>query len=168
MTDEKNTNVKESKNDTLAFIIGGLFILGLVFATYNYFSDQYSNRPEDAEETNIIEKIKETLSARTSDSEEEKDGETTGKSAETSVDEKPVVQVGEWVANSYEEGDIKAGTYTVIYGDTLWEIANAVYGDGTMWTLIRDANLSSIDFLPNGQQALIYAGQTLTIPATQS
>ncbi len=69
-----------------------------------------------------------------------------------------------WVANDYVKGDISSGNYTVIDGDTLWEIAEAVYGDGTMWTKILDANKSDVGFLPNGSQALIVVGQTLVLP----
>ncbi|MEN9389124.1 MAG: hypothetical protein RLY61_208 [Candidatus Parcubacteria bacterium] len=69
-----------------------------------------------------------------------------------------------WTANDYTKGDIGKGTYKVKDGDTLWEIAEAVYGDGSMWVNILAANTNSVDFLANGQQALIYAGQTITIP----
>jgi len=69
-----------------------------------------------------------------------------------------------WVANDYKFGDIKQGNYTVKSGDTLWEIAEAVYGDGTGWVKILDVNPSSIGYLSGGQQALIYTGQTLVIP----
>uniref|UniRef100_A0A7C4XTK0 LysM peptidoglycan-binding domain-containing protein n=1 Tax=candidate division WWE3 bacterium TaxID=2053526 RepID=A0A7C4XTK0_UNCKA len=69
-----------------------------------------------------------------------------------------------WVANDYTQGEIKSGSYTVVAGDTLWEIAEAVYGDGTQWTRILEANKGSIGFLPNGSQALIEIGQTLQLP----
>jgi nucleoid-associated protein YgaU len=69
-----------------------------------------------------------------------------------------------WTANDYTKGDIGKGTYKVKDGDTLWEIAEAVYGDGSLWVNILAANTNSVDFLANGQQALIYAGQTITIP----
>jgi len=69
-----------------------------------------------------------------------------------------------WTANDYGKGDIDKGSYVVKDGDTLWEIAEGVYGDGSMWVNILAANSNSVDFLANGQQALIYAGQTITIP----
>ena len=65
------------------------------------------------------------------------------------------------------EGDtayIKGKTYTVVEGDTLWEIAEAVYGSGFEWGRILNANCDSISYLPNGSQALIVPGQVLQLP----
>ena len=69
-----------------------------------------------------------------------------------------------WVANDYEFGDVQTGNYTVISGDTLWELAEAAYGDGTQWVDILNANTDNVGYLPNGEQALILVGQTLLIP----
>ena len=69
-----------------------------------------------------------------------------------------------WVANDYKEGDIKGKTYTVVEGDTLWEIAEAVYGNGFEWERILSANSDSISYLPNGSQALIVPDQVLQLP----
>jgi len=68
-----------------------------------------------------------------------------------------------WRATDYEKGDIGIGEYEVQLGDTLWEIAEAVYGDGFMWTKILNSNKGSIGFLPDGSQALIDVGQVLSI-----
>lgn len=72
-------------------------------------------------------------------------------------------QTGKWRATDYVKGDIKAGSYEVKLGDTLWEIAEAVYGDGSQWTKILENNSTTVGFLPNGSQALIIPGQFLTI-----
>ena len=69
-----------------------------------------------------------------------------------------------WIATDYTQGDIKNGQYVVKRGDTLWEIAEAVYGNGSQWHRILDANKDSVGFLPNGSQALIVTGQILLIP----
>ena len=95
--------------------------------------------------------------------------------AETQSVEKPTAQekslktqekikaTGIWIATDYVKGDITPGEYIVKQGDTLWEIAEAVYGDGYQWTKILDLNKAAIRKLPNGEQALIVPGQVLTI-----
>ena len=57
------------------------------------------------------------------------------------------------------EGQIASGakTYTVVRGDTLWDIAVAQYGDGYKWSAIAQANA-----LVNPD--LIHAGNVLTLP----
>lgn len=69
-----------------------------------------------------------------------------------------------WVATDYQYKDIPIGTYIVRTGDTLWELAEGAYGDGTKWRLILQANSKSIGFLPNGTQAKILPGALLIIP----
>ncbi len=68
---------------------------------------------------------------------------------------------GYWTPNNYEKGDISGNSYTVVSGDTLWEISEAVYGTGTSWTQIAEAN--NITYLSNGNP-LIIPGQVLTFP----
>ena len=53
-----------------------------------------------------------------------------------------------------------AKTYTVKAGDCLWAIAKKVYGKGSDYTKIYNANKGTIGSNPN----LIFAGQVLTIP----
>jgi nucleoid-associated protein YgaU len=72
-------------------------------------------------------------------------------------------QTGKWRATDYVEGDISTGSYQVKLGDTLWEISEAVYGDGSQWTKILQKNSSSVGFLADDSQALIVPGQFLTI-----
>lgn len=54
-----------------------------------------------------------------------------------------------------------AQTYTVVKGDSLWNIAKKFYGSGAKYTLIYNANKGIIGGNPN----LIYPGQTYIIPA---
>ena len=51
-----------------------------------------------------------------------------------------------------------SSTYTVVKGDSLWKIAKKLYGDGTKWSLIYEANKNSIK-----DPRLIWPGQVLVI-----
>ena len=69
-----------------------------------------------------------------------------------------VMTAGSGVAG--ESGDFsKAVTYTVVKGDSLWKIAQKVYGDGACWPRIQEANKT----LLKDSKDLI-AGTVLTIP----
>lgn len=57
----------------------------------------------------------------------------------------------------------QATTYTIQKGDCLWNIARKIYGDGSMYTKIYEANKDKITN-PN----LIYTGQVITIPDINS
>lgn len=67
-----------------------------------------------------------------------------------------------------EEGDILASTavnettYVVERGETLWSIAEEVYGDAYLYTKILEAN-PNLGRLPNGS-VLIHCGNLLVIP----
>jgi LysM repeat protein len=52
-------------------------------------------------------------------------------------------------------------SYTVKSGDCLWNIAKSVYGDGSRWKEIYEANKSVIT---SNNPNLIYPGQVFTIP----
>lgn len=52
-------------------------------------------------------------------------------------------------------------TYVIVKGDTLWDIATIVYGSGTKYQIIWDANKSN---LRSGDPNLIYPGERLWIP----
>ena len=54
----------------------------------------------------------------------------------------------------------KTKTYTVKAGDCLWNIAKQLYGKGSDYTKIYNANKGTIGSNPN----LIYPGQVFTIP----
>lgn len=49
--------------------------------------------------------------------------------------------------------------YSIVKGDTLWEIATKYYDDGSQYTHIVDANIEVIK-----DADLIYPGQTIRIP----
>ncbi|MBQ8851511.1 MAG: 5'-nucleotidase C-terminal domain-containing protein, partial [Oscillibacter sp.] len=56
--------------------------------------------------------------------------------------------------------DPQANTYTVQAGDSLWSIAREVYGTGTKWSVLYDANRAIIQ-----DANIIYIGQVLTLGA---
>ncbi len=53
--------------------------------------------------------------------------------------------------------DITGGTYTVVSGDNLWDIATRAYGDGYQWVRIAEAN----ELVNPG---IIHAGNVFAIP----
>ncbi len=108
---------------------------------------------EDSEESNEEGEDEETTEDETSSEDEDADEGGNGGIVEAI-----------WVANNYQSGDINGDTYTVVWGDTLWEIAEAKYGSGFEWGKVKDANLEKIGTLPNGSKALIYPGQILNLP----
>ncbi len=74
-----------------------------------------------------------------------------------------------WIDNAAEGGAVPPEerepgevptTYTVVAGDTLWQIAQRFYGDGSLWPTIYEANRAVIGSNPN----IIRPGQVLTIP----
>ena len=54
----------------------------------------------------------------------------------------------------------KPKTYTVVYGDCLWNLAKKFYGSGSLYTKIYEANKSLIGPNPN----ILYVGWILSIP----
>lgn len=62
-------------------------------------------------------------------------------------------------SNAPTPSDNPVTTYTVVSGDSLWNIAKKYYGDGSKYTAIYETNKDKI-----ANPSLIYAGQVLTIP----
>lgn len=74
-----------------------------------------------------------------------------------------IQKTGVWEATDYKFGDIFAEKYEIQFGDTLWEIAEAKYGDGFRWDEIYNANQSKVGTLPNGCLGLIFPGDVLLL-----
>ncbi len=175
-TVETGDSTLEQKNrDRIALVISILFVLAIGFLGYKFLNNSpnvktaiYNVQQETKENTenNVEDNI---MASNTTRSETEADNAnndvvtnpTTPQVAGTS--DEAIVPM--WEPNDYSSGDIKAGdSYTVAEGDTLWEIAEAAYGNGADWVRILEANSGDIGFLANGQQSLIVPGQTLVIP----
>ena len=84
--------------------------------------------------------------------------ETEAPAEETPAEETPAEETP--AEETPEEPAPQARTYTVEAGDCLWNIAYEVYGTGTRWTVIYEANRDIIR-----DPGMIYIGQVLTIPA---
>ncbi len=69
------------------------------------------------------------------------------------------------------EEETEATIYTVERGDTLWSIAQKLYGDGNKWRLIYEAEENEINLytsVTTGETyPIIHAGNVLVIPAAQ-
>jgi nucleoid-associated protein YgaU len=72
---------------------------------------------------------------------------------EEPAEQEPIPAVGP------ETVPIEQGSYTVQSGDTLWSIAESVYGDGSKYSKIFDANTELLK-----QPDRIFPGQELLIP----
>ncbi len=132
--------------------------------------DTTDDSEQDSEET---EPDSDADSEDESDDEDTTDDTTAKPDSEERKEEKSSSDKGEvmaesgvraWEANDYKPGDIKGDTYTVVWGDTLWEIAEGRYGSGFDWMKIKDANSDGVSRLPNGKWALILPGQVLSLP----
>lgn len=172
-------------------LIGGVFIvIGLFFVVYPFFSDRVSiqmpnlverigdvisrdNREEDQDDEDDEDENEEDEEQEEEDTvgeiaggeSERRDTASTPQGiAKAQATLQSINSTGVWRATDYTDGDVNTGSYEVQLGDTLWEIAEAVYGDGSQWTQILAQNSTDIGFLSNGSQALIVTGQFLTIP----
>lgn len=159
----KNTNETTGERDGLALIIGGLFIVALVFAAYNYFNKSSKEISKTQEEVVFQNEDVGSEGDVNGDAVADKKLPPTVAGMISNSAVNGIIKA-EWVANDYQRGDIQGASYTVKSGDTLWEIAEGAYGDGTQWTKILEANKGDVGFLVNGQQALIIPGQVLVLP----
>jgi nucleoid-associated protein YgaU len=153
---------EQRTKDRISLVVSLLFVIGLALLGYRYFNTANVN-PFD-----FLSRDNDTTQGDIISSNTERDNETatteTPDETVTQTEEPTTPQAFIWVANSYNQGEIQAGNYTVKSGDTLWELAEGVYGNGADWVKILDANSNSVDFLEGGQQALIFPGQVLVIP----
>ncbi len=61
-------------------------------------------------------------------------------------------------ATTSESGVAAGGRHVITRGDTLWDLARAAYGDGTLWRRIAEAN-------GNPRPRALHIGRELSIPA---
>jgi len=82
-----------------------------------------------------------------------KTGEAASGAAETAT-----TTGSETAAAEAEPAASAGGKHVIARGDTLWDIAKAAYGDGTLWRRIAEAN-------GNPRPHALHVGKELTIPA---
>ena len=142
----------EKTKDFVAGLVALVFVLTAGYLALNKFNNKSGNTELGQGGDVTTEETSENQTSDRSLTSSESTGDVAGTNS-----------VSWWVANDYKSGDISKGSYTVVSGDTLWEIAEAVYGNGSMWTQILSANSGSIGFLADGSQALIMPGQVLNV-----
>ena len=82
-------------------------------------------------------------------------GKTDEEPVEKSVTPEPEAEPGPVAETEPQTPAVKARTYTVQSGDTLWKIADDIYGDGNEYQKIFEANqsiLESPDHILPGQE----------------
>lgn len=150
-------------NKALAFLFVVFIIL---FSYWTYQQVRFYISEKEKRAFGNLPDISSTKTENIQDQEEKNQNNKTHDNSNQEIQNKnnQSAKAQKWAPNDYKKGDIKEKTYSVKYGDTLWEIAEGAYGDGSLWINILKANSQNIGFLPNGQQALIFPGQVLQIP----
>lgn len=125
-------------------------------------SEEENGNEENQEESEESEQ--EESEGGQEETQQEEENQEEGAEETTSEESTSENVVGKWVANNYKAGDIGGDKYTVVRGDTLWEIAEARYGSGFEWKKILEANEGEIGYHPSIGWAVIVPGQVLTLP----
>ena len=130
---QQTTSSNPEKQSQLATILVGLLIIASGLLVYNYF--QKTSSPD-------------TTSQNQQQQQEDRDASEAKNESEDVADDKTPANTNE-------------GSYTVMPGDSLWSIAEKVYGDGFAWNKILDANNIALNAYG---QPTVEIGQKLTIP----
>jgi nucleoid-associated protein YgaU len=101
----------------------------------------------------IFDSLKKALGSKAEDETDETTAEAPAPAGEEPAEQEPIPAAGP------ETAPIEQGSYTVRSGDTLWSIAESVYGDGSKFSKIFDANTDQLE-----QPDRIFPGQELLIP----
>lgn len=177
---EDDEEIINPTRSALAAVAAGVLVIIAGFLVWNYLQNLGGNKNNSQDIQAILDEVnqdKDSDDNKSEDSDETNDSKTEDTTV-VATDDKikdsaPKTETVRAVTsttsttygiNDYSSGDIKAGKYVVKAGDTLWEIAEAVYGTGFDWQQIADANPSLVYTLANGNVG-IDTGVTLTIPA---
>ena len=171
------TDTKKSKNNPQTFsdIFKDKSVVSVVIATLillliSFFAFRYLGNGADVPKgelngngvSSVVDKDTKDSDKKDKNSKDE-NGNDRKKEATSDTELSTNTNDSFWVANDYELSEFKDrdNKYKVVSGDTLWEIAEAYYGNGAEWTKIASAN--NVGYLSNGNP-LITPGQILTIP----
>lgn len=159
MTDSQSENQSNQSNlGAIVAIVAGIIIIIAGIIVYNYFSNAPGSIPEDETAETVFDVDEE---GEKTDQDKDFNGIEFDQQEQAQTPEVSPSTIPGWTANNYQYGDISGDSYTVVSGDTLWEISEAVYGSGAQWQQIAGAN--SVGYLANGNP-LILPGQVLTLP----
>jgi len=168
MSESKKPELNVIKDKSAVSVaIATLFLLLLSFFGFRYFGNPSSNINDKINGDGASDTLVEDSTDYTANSDSDKMDSSSDPIKNTDSDKNISANFSSnstWSANNYEPNELKGGTHKVEKGDTLWELAEAYYGNGANWHQIASAN--NVTYLANGNP-LIIPGQTLTIPALQ-
>ena len=179
MARKKKSLISNWQENWSGLLIGAVIVIILALLVVNFFN-RNNQQIGDGQQTDLTQQEQEKVTK--SEQYKVAAGDSLSKLAEKyygNMDYWPVLARANKIANpnviyvgvdlqvpSKEEADqiknqMSATTYNVKEGDTLFKIAEEMYGDGSKWTTIaKDNNLGR---LPNGNP-LVFAGSTIKIP----
>jgi nucleoid-associated protein YgaU len=140
---EESTPVQADRQSQLATILIGLLIIASGLLLYNYF--QSATAPATKTVSDQSEQATPTPTPIST------------KAQSTTPTPKPTITPTVTASNNNNN----QGSYVVQAGDSLWKIAEKVYGNGFDWDKINQANHLSKNAVG---QPMVVAGQTLNIP----
>lgn len=145
--ENKEETSEENNNETITDKIKG------------FFTNEEENKNEEAQ-TQPQEGEEPKISASNDEGQINNKVDETNSIENKEIGETKVMYKNKsWVANDYVKGDISKDTYTIKHGDTLWEIAEGITGEGSNWQKIAQHNN-----ITNGH--LIHEGATINIPTS--
>ena len=168
----KNSEFWKSSESRAAIFVTGILVVIAIFLVFNYYQKTNNTENEIGQTTNESElkdpyrwtELKDLNEMTSSEVEPGQmlilPSQTTDSTKTQEVAKKDTENTGEVLSDTTSKET--PATYTVQAGDTLWDIAEKVYGNPYEWTKIFDAN--ELGRLPNGN-VLIHRGNVLVIPA---
>ena len=155
---------QENKSSSLPAVVAGVLIILAGFLVYNFFTKSNKDQTSISFESTEAEQSENTQNKinngqPTAQEENLILGTQESKPSQLTADE-----ISNWRPRFISVEEVAANTYTVVKGDTLWNIAQAKYGSGFERTKILEANEETVEFLPDGTQARIEIGTVLVLP----